>query len=178
MDKPTKIVIGVFGPLIILWIVFLQPAINRWVYRGTRARSDCYSRLIILNSAIVEYATKHDGQLPPADRWCDEIMPYIRNNRKDIENPFHCPLDLSKDKRNSSYAMNASLSNGVLSQLPKDTVLLFESKPGWNRSGGPADMSFENHHYWEDAVRCGILFADGKAWCIDKNKPPSLRWEP
>jgi len=155
-----------------------MPAINRWTYRSLRGRLDCQNRLGILNAAIVEYAAKHEGRLPSADQWCDEIIPFIRDNRKDIENPFHCPLDPTKNKRNSSYAMNASLSGCVLSQLPKDTVLLFESHPGWNQFGGPADMSFENHHYWEDAIRCGILLANGEGWCMDKKTTASLRWEP
>jgi hypothetical protein len=176
-DKPIKIVLGAFGIIFVLFFA-LTPAINRWAYRATRANSGCHSRLINLNSALVEYAAKHEGRLPPADGWCDEIKTYLPRANGNVENFYRCPSDASKDKGLASYAMNARLSNTLLSQLPKDTVLLFESKPGWNRSGGPADMSFENHHYWEDAIRCGVLFADGQAWCIDKKNPPPLRWEP
>jgi hypothetical protein len=175
-DKSLKIVLGGFGILITLFIV-LTPAINRWAYRSLRASLDCHQRLVILNSAIVEYTAKHDGRLPQADRWCDEIEPYILP-QKDIGTPFLCPLDPAKDEHISSYAMNERVSGCVLAQLPKDTVILFETKSGWNRSGGPEDLSFENHHFWENPVSCGILFANGEGWCMDKKTTASLRWEP
>lgn len=175
-DKPIKIVLGVFGTLFVL-LFALTPAINRWCYRDDRAYMACKNRLEILYSAFVTYAANHEGRLPPADGWCDAIRPYLPSANGDVENSFRCPSDASKDKGLASYAMNARLSNTLLSQLPKDTVLLFESQPGWNLSGGPEDLFFENHRFWPDVYDCGILHADGMAYLVNKNRIPPLRWE-
>jgi hypothetical protein len=41
----------------------------------------------------------------------------------------------------SDYAMNPNCRE----DSPKDMVLLFESKPGWNQPGGPELFTFDNH---------------------------------
>lgn len=177
MSKSFKIAYGIFG-LFALILFLLTPALNRWVYRDDRAYMACKNRLEILHLAFVEYAANHEGRLPPVDRWCDLIKPYLPDGENQVETLFRCPSDASKDKGLASYAMNARLSNTLLSQLPKDTVLLFESQPGWNRTGGSEDLYFENHRFWPDIYDCGILHADGMAYLVNKNRIPPLRWEP
>lgn len=177
MNKLKKYSLGVVGIGIVLSVVFV-PAINRWSTRATGPYTVCQNRLEILYSAFVEYAAKHEGRLPAADRWCDEIAVYLPNKENGVDNYFVCPFDQSKGERISSYAMNVRISSRVLSKVPKDTVLIFETQPGWNQSGGPADLSSGNSQYGKDAIRCGVLFVDGTVALFQKDPTAILRWEP
>jgi len=55
-----------------------------------------------------------------------------------------------------------------------DVVLLFESKPGWNRFGGPELLTFDNH----GGRGCNILFSDGNIRFIKPEDANDLKWKP
>lgn len=70
----------------------------------------------------------------------------------------------------SSYALNPNCKPNS----PDDTVLLFESKPGWNRHGGPELFCFDNH---EPRGGC-VLFKNGSVKFIrTEAELHKLRWE-
>ena len=55
-----------------------------------------------------------------------------------------------------------------------DVVLLFESKPGWNRFGGPELLTFDNH----GGRGCNILFSDGNVRFIKPEDVNDLKRKP
>ncbi|MHC4230727.1 MAG: H-X9-DG-CTERM domain-containing protein, partial [Planctomycetota bacterium] len=57
---------------------------------------------------------------------------------------------------------------------PADTVLLFETYPGWNQAGGPEILTVENH----EGDGCNIVFADGHAEFVKTQALNDLRWKP
>jgi hypothetical protein len=84
-----------------------------------------------LQLALNMYAGDY-GAFPPADRWCDRVMPYVQND----DDVFVCPV---RPQLRCGYAMNRALGNvrpEEVSTDPAKTVLLFESDAGWNASGG------------------------------------------
>jgi hypothetical protein len=82
----------------------------------------CRSNLRQVGVAMRVYALDHDGKLPDASKWTDEITPYLDN-----VSLLRCPPDNNAVK--SSYAMNAALSGAKLADIdhPEQRVLLYES---------------------------------------------------
>ena len=93
------------------------------------------------------------------------LTPYLGN-----EQTFVCP---SGDDGRSHYAMN---NNAELVDVnaPADMVLLFESTPGWNQSGGRELLTTDNHC----GEGCSILFADGHVQFVRTQDINDLRWTP
>ncbi len=83
------------------------------------------SNLKQLSLGIIQYTQDNDEKLPDADKWVDEIMPYVKT-----EAIFRDPSAPAGEKW--SYAFNRTLSRAPLSRLdnPASTVMLFESSKG------------------------------------------------
>lgn len=93
--------------------------------------------------ALFLYAEDHQGKLPPAERWQEEIAPYYKKAEKELAaGPFK-PADITKPivfvsdggKVQTGLAFNKDLSSAKLKTIknPESTVLLFEiEKPGFN----------------------------------------------
>jgi prepilin-type processing-associated H-X9-DG protein len=60
------------------------------------------------------------------------------------------------------------------SELPGDLVLLFESAPGWNRTGGADDVVTDRHG--ENNPGANIAFTDGHVEFVKSEDIPALRW--
>jgi hypothetical protein len=105
----------------------------------------CRSHLSSLGKAMLTYANDFDDKYPTADKWCDLLMKYAEVTEK----PFKCPAN---KKERCSYAMNPNCEPNS----PEDVVLLFETKGGWNQSGGPEILTTENHK----GRGCNVLFND------------------
>lgn len=91
--------------------------------------------------AVLIYAQDHDEHLPPADKWIDEIMPYVRN-----EQLFRCPAAPDLEY---GYAFNAGLNAVKMEDItrPSEIVLIFESNLGTrNAAGGPEAVSDPPRH--------------------------------
>jgi len=70
----------------------------------------------------------------------------------------------------SHYAMNPACGP----KSPRDVVLLFESKPGWNQYGGPELFTFDNH----DPKGGCVLLNDGTVKFIrTEEELKQLRWK-
>ena len=129
----------------------------------------CGTNLSGLGKAMQIYAADFNDSLPPGDRWCDlliaccEVPPRI----------LVCPKSHVTDGQ-SSYAMNANIAGWKQDRLPRDVVLLFESKPGWNQVGGPELLSTENHK----GKGCYVVFADGHVEFVERDQLAKLRWDP
>ena len=91
-----------------------------------RAKRDIsVSNLKQLALGIIQYTQDHDEIMPDADKWCDEILPYVKT-----EAIFRDPSAPAGEKW--SYAYNRALSHVSLYQIvaPAQAVMLFESTAG------------------------------------------------
>jgi hypothetical protein len=135
-------------------------------FRAAQAMADdinCLSNMKQLGLAVIIYEMDNNDTFPTADRWCDAIQ--STNNAI-----FHCPE--APRKQRCSYAMNIKLG-GVKDrgQIPKDTVLLFESDAGWNAAGGP-EIAVLRHFRWH------VIFMDGTFDYVELKDFGKLRWNP
>ena len=129
--------------------------------------SDLWNRLQLCatkDELNEEYVLPHE--------WCDAIMHTYRNAGLSDEDanikPFKCPS--GGDARHSSYAMNSRCQP----DSPRDTVLLFETKAGWNQHGGRELFTFDNH----DPKGGLVLLNDGTVKFIrTEEELKQLRWK-
>ena len=93
--------------------------------RATAQQASSSSNLKQLALGIIQYTQDHDEKLPDADKWVDEIYPYVKT-----EAIFRDPSAPAGEKW--SYAYNSTLSGVSLAKFdsPSSTVMLFESKLG------------------------------------------------
>ena len=119
------------------------------------AKYRCRSNIKRLGLSARLYTFDHDGRLPDADRWVDELTPYVKDT-----DTFVCPADQSGAR--CSYAMNADLSGQILEDItdPESTVLFYETQhPGDNPSGSPADVPTPPRHEGGN----NYAYADGQS---------------
>lgn len=57
-------------------------------------------------------------------------------------------------------------------KAPSNMVLLFESYPGWNQSGGPEILTTDNHH----GEGCNVLFNDLHVEFVKTEDINDLKW--
>lgn len=107
---------------------------------------------------------------PVPTQWCNAILRAYRAIGmldKNIVRPHICP---SAGQGKCHYAMNPNCRPNS----PPDTVLLFETKAGWNQHGGPKLFTFDNH---DPAGGC-VLLNDGSVKFIrTKEELRQLRWK-
>jgi len=117
------------------------------------------------------------SEYPPPTEWCDVVSEPIHRGsvrwreRVNIPSPvvgrLSCP---SGGEGKCHYAMNPACKP----DSPPNTVLLFETKAGWNQHGGPEMFTFENH------VPSGgcVLLNDGTVKFIrTEEELKQLRWK-
>ncbi|MGD0552299.1 MAG: hypothetical protein ABSB25_06565 [Sedimentisphaerales bacterium] len=114
------------------------------------------------------YTKEHNGQLPASDSWCDAVLSFVPSFPRS-----YFAID-PKDKDMSVFAMNSNVSESKLSELPKNTVLLFETPLAKNPAGGPELMSINNH----PVKGCYVLFADMHVEFVRAEDFNNLRWKP
>jgi len=115
--------------------------------KAERSRGQCVENLEILHQALTTYAERNDGKLPPLKNWCGAILGMAQELQQSPDyhgSMFQCPSSLESFE--SSYALNAEVEGKKLTDLPPQTVLLFEITGGWNVIGGP-DSLLEKHRH-------------------------------
>ena len=125
------------------------------------------SNLKRLSVYIAEYEQDSDERLPDADKWVDELMPYVKD--KALFRDPSSPLGLTY-----SYAYNRALSHKSLAQFesPATTVLLFESaKAVKNASDTGQSVPRPGRH--EGGT--DYAFADGHVRWLKDGTNPSYR---
>ncbi len=96
---------------------------------------------------------------------------YGRSDEQVIS-PHICPGtgEAKRHLAKSNYAMNPNCKR----DSPPDTLLLFETKAGWNQHGGPELFTFDNH----DPKGGCVLLNDGTVKFIrTKKELQQLRWK-
>lgn len=137
--------------------------------RGKAEQIQCVNNVRQLCLAVIMYADGNKGQLPPTNRWCDAISPYLGTSAS--TRAFRCPTRPDQD---CTYSANAQLEGKQLSDLknPAMTVLVFESNAGRNQAGGPP-VTTQNHR----GSGC-VGFADGHVEVVPAARLDSLIWTP
>jgi hypothetical protein len=88
-------------------------------------------KLHILSYALKSYADNHNGLLPDANSWCDDLLKNDPNlTRESFKNP-----DPKMGSAECGFAFNENLSGKPIADIPKKVVLLFEASGKWNLSG-------------------------------------------
>ena len=128
-----------------------------------------------MGKAMRVYANDNQGHYPEPNQWCDLILKHSSLDMKYLYCPgvtFRWrrqifPLPVPKNER-CYYAMNPNCEPN----LPSDTVLLFETKGGWNRFSGLELLTLGNH----DGKGCSVLFNDGHVEFVKKERIADLNW--
>jgi prepilin-type processing-associated H-X9-DG protein len=147
-------------PLLGILMAILMPALMK--VRCVALQQACSARLKQVGITLQMYANDNDRQYPTPDKWCDLLKPYYGD-----ANVLICP---SSRQEQRYYAINPQAEPNS----PSDVVLLFETKGGWNQSGGPELLATDNHIKFEKG--CNILFADGHVEFIRAEDINNLRW--
>ncbi|MHC4396259.1 MAG: hypothetical protein ACYS1A_11460 [Planctomycetota bacterium] len=116
----------------------------------------CKRRMMTVAKMIRFYANEHNNQYPAVSQWCDLLY-----KNKDIR---------EEEWRNERY--HYAFNPNCEPNSPPDMVLLFETKGGWNKSGGLEILSYENHY----VKGCNILFNDGRVKFVKPKKLNKLKW--
>lgn len=172
-------------PIFAMILAIMMPALGK--ARSTAQQMVCITNLSGIGKAMMLYANDYNDEFPPADRWCDLLV-----EKCDVApEQFCCPSSGAKEGE-SSYVFNINLAGRKMSQVPPDTVMLFETKVRkkrcgssgcysepeaadkkfWNVAGGPELLSTENHQ----GDGCSIVFVDGHAKFVRSEDLPTLRW--
>jgi prepilin-type processing-associated H-X9-DG protein len=139
-------------------MAIMMPALAK--VRCEALKVACNARLKQLNIALQTYTDDYDNQYPTADKWCDLLKPYYKD-----EAVLTCPSNIQKQ---NYYAINPQAKP----DSPPDVVLLFETKGGRNQSGGAELLTNDNHC----EKGCNILFNDGSVKFIRDEDINKLRW--
>jgi hypothetical protein len=154
---------GIALPVIALLMGIMMPALART--RMIAYRMVCGANMAAISKEMILYSGDNKDMYPAPDQWCDSLIKYDPNFPKKM---FCCKGDKQGP---SSYAMNKNIEK-LGNNAPPDMVLLFESKPGWNQSGGPELLTTENHQ----GEGCNITFNDGHTAFIQAKDINNLRW--
>ena len=123
----------------------------------------CGTNLRGLGAAMQIYSQDYkEKKYPSSDKWCDLMHQYLDVSLK----TFQCPYASFGP---CNYAMNPNCEPNS----PADTVLLFETKGGWNQYGGAELLTAENH----DGKGCNVSFNNGSAKFVKKKDFGELKWK-
>ncbi|MHC4545214.1 MAG: H-X9-DG-CTERM domain-containing protein [Planctomycetota bacterium] len=158
------VVLVVLVPVVACLMGMLMPALART--RQIAFRVVCGQNMHGLGKAMLIYTNNYDDKFPTQTKWCDLLIKYAEVPPEG----FRCKGAPQQDRCN--YAMNKNLENVDRRNAPPDMVLVFESSPGWNQSGGPELLTTDNHK--DDG--CYVLFVDGHVEFIEKQSLDELKW--
>jgi prepilin-type processing-associated H-X9-DG protein len=134
--------------------------------RTASFRMFCRTQLSGLGKALSSYAQRHNGRYPSPSNWCDLLI----KDELAGEIQFFCKEAVIRgDVQRCNYAMNPECEPNS----PGDTVLLFETKGGWNQCGGPEILTTGNH----GGKGCNILFNDGRVRFVKQEELGRLKWK-
>jgi len=137
----------------------------RWRTLGPRL--NCAANMRSLALAMIIYASDDEqGRFPAADSWCDLLL---KDNRAQ-DDQFVCE---EAAKKGGNPRCNYAINPNARPSSPPDTVLLFETRDGWNQHGGPEILTTENH----GGKGCNILFNNGSARFVRTKDLAKLKWK-
>lgn len=160
--------ISIIAIIIALFLGVVSPLIPR--VKFFQRDYQCQQKMILLGKALSKYAVDHSDNMPDSSSWNDLLIEYLEPNSL----PYLCP-GARVPINSSCYALNINIADLKFSELPRDIVVLFESKPGWNQSGGDELLEISYHNY-NNKQKCTILFGDGRVEFLSADQIKGLRW--
>ena len=155
------------------------PQIQPFEFRVQCAKNlnDLWHRFRVYHKAEMERmritSSKSVILYPDPINWCEAMVQCLKvayqiiGPSTWIMKPHKCP---SAVEGKCHYAMNPN----CMPDSPPDTVLLFETKAGWNQHGGPELFTFDNH----DPKGGCVLLNDGTVKFIrTQEELRQLRWK-
>jgi prepilin-type processing-associated H-X9-DG protein len=170
-EKPShkallRATVGIVSVMVVVLYVYLFHVVP---YRKRQTHlydSICQTNLTSLGKAMAVYASEYSNEYPAAQRWCDLLAQGDYAGDKQ----FVCMAAAKAGYQGRChYAMNPDCEPNS----PGDMVLLFETKGGWNQSGGPEMLTTENHK----PNGCNILFNDGSVKFVKMKDLEKLKWK-
>lgn len=125
----------------------------------------CVNNMKQIGLGIRLYANDNGDKFPTANRWCDLVL-------NDVGSPkvFVCPS--AQDGQRCHYAFNAKLDGKKDGEVDPQTVMIFETSPGWNKTGGKADLILRHRRTYV------VGMADGSVQQVSEAGLSRLRWDP
>jgi hypothetical protein len=137
-----------------------------------KATTACQDRLRALVAAAKDYAKAHDGRLPAAATWCDDLEALVKRPAAGA-NPFTCPA--SPDAA-CCYAINRALAGRALKDLVywRKLVLFVEVGPTTRNAAVDVLDGYPGRH--GDSIGFGLLewhkaTLDGRVEGVPGKKP-------
>ena len=152
-------------PIAAMLIGILMPALHRT--KTIAYRMVCSTNMAGLGKAMILYSNDFDEKFPTNSKWCDLLIEHAHV----APIAFRCK---GATEGPCNYAINKNIEKLDAHSAPPDMVLLFETHPGWNQSGGPEILTTENHL----GEGCNVLFIDGYVEFVKTERLNKLRWEP
>ena len=145
--------------VLLLSVIFFIPRLHQASHDRV-----CKTNLSYLGKGLHKYAAQHDGLYPDSNKWCDSLIKDVNID----EWKFCCTLlpEQERNCHNTPYTLNHYFEPNSAGNI----VLLFETEPGWNKSGGPEIAIFQHYN------RCPVLFNNGRVEFVAKRKIKSLNW--
>lgn len=106
----------------------------------------------LLHKAMKEYAQDHNGVLPDANTWCDDLMnqaPTLTAENFRFPDP-----DFLELQGECHIAFNSNLSGRLLAEIPGGVVLLFEADGAWNLNGTWSLLSLPYGEAKFSSIKC------------------------
>ena len=146
----------------IMMMAILMPALGK--AREQARRVVCGTNMSSLGKAMLIYANDYEDKFPTPSKWCDLLIEHAEVSQQTLR----CK---GAAEGPCNYAMNKNVEE-LGANAPPDMVLLFETSPGWNQSGGPEILTTENHN----GEGCNILFNDLHVAFIKTEGLNDLKW--
>jgi hypothetical protein len=149
--------------LCLLGEVLLLPKQGR--IGGYAMKVMCEGNFHEISKALYIYADDNGGRFPDPNKWCDLLADkYI------YKESLECPAARKHhDNGPCNYAMNPYCQPNS----PPDTVLLFETKGGWNQYGGSEIAAF----FHKCETECHVMFKGKPSEFIKREDINKLRWK-
>ena len=147
-----------------LMLGIMMPALART--RQIAFRMVCGTNMSALGKAMLIYSNDYDD-IPTPSKWCDLLIEHteVRPSMLRCEGATEGPCN---------YAMNKNIEKLDAGRATPDMVLLFETHPGWNQSGGPEILTTDNHR----GDGCNVLFMDSHVEFVKTKDLDNLKWKP
>lgn len=102
-----------------------------WAWKNVEPMAGCAISYSHLDDALKSYAEKHDGKLPPAAKWQDELRPFYKEQTKINETPFQAFAPdgdwfCTTGSKKTGIAMNSDVDGKKRTDLKASEVILFE----------------------------------------------------
>jgi prepilin-type processing-associated H-X9-DG protein len=127
----------------------------------------CGTNMAVLGMEMLVYCNDYDDKFPTTSKWSDLLVEHTDVTEKGLR----CP---GVPAGPCNYAINKNIEELGAQPPPDDMVVLFETHPGWNQSGGPEILTTDNHQ----GEGCNVLFMDSHVDFIKTEDLDGLKWKP